>query len=77
VHRREVCGGAKFVQNLRRDELMCEETGSPMNDAMAYCYWRGMNMLPDCLSDGGECIVLRLEDTFTSYEQFSRGRADV
>jgi hypothetical protein len=72
-----VCGGAKFVQNLRRDELMREEMGPSMHDAMAYCYWRGMNMLPDFLSDGDEGIVLRLEDTFTSYEQFSPGRTDV
>ena len=48
-----------------------------MHDAMTYCYWRGVNMLPDFLGDRGEGIALRLEDAFTSYEQFPRGRTDV
>lgn len=77
VQRREVYGGAKFVQNLRRDGLVREEMGSSMHDAMAYCHWRGVNMLPNCLSDRGEGIALRLEDTFTLHERFPRGRADV
>ena len=48
-----------------------------MHDAMAYRYWRGMNMLPDFLGDRGEGIALRLEDAFTFYEQLPRGRTDV
>ena len=66
MHRREVCGGAKFIQNLRRDGLVREKIGSSMHDAVAYCYWRGINMLPNRLSDRREGIALRLEDTFTS-----------
>ena len=77
VYRREVCGGAKFVQNLRRDELMREETGSTMHDAMTYRYWRGMNMLPDFVGDRGQRIALRLKDAFTPYEQFPGERTDV
>ncbi len=48
-----------------------------MHDAMAHCYWRGVNMLPNCLSDRREGIGLRLKDAFTLYERFSRGRTDV
>ena len=58
MHWREVCGGAKFVQNLRSDELMREEMGSTMHDAMTYCYWRGMNMLADFLGDRGQGFAL-------------------
>lgn len=56
---------------------MREEMGPTMHDTMTYCYWGGMNMLPNFLGDRIEGIALRLEDTFTSYEQFTRGRTDV
>jgi hypothetical protein len=56
---------------------MREETGSTMHDAMTYCHWHGVNVLPDFLSDRGEGIALRFENAFTSYEQFSRGRTNV
>ena len=40
-------GGAEFVQNLRRNELMRAETRSTVDDAMTYCNWRGGKMLAE------------------------------
>src|SRR5580698_7317715 len=71
VQRREMCGGAKFVQYLGRDELMCAQLGSAMHDAMSYCHRRAVNVLPDCRSDGRKRIALRLVDVITLHQYFS------
>src|SRR5579862_756845 len=77
MQRREMCSGAKFIQNLGRDELVREELRASMHNAMAHCYRRGINMFPNRLGDGCQRIALRLQDTFTLYELFSRGRMDM
>src|SRR5579864_1580342 len=72
-----MCGGAEFVEHLRRNGLVREELGPSMHDPMAYRYWRRVNMLPECLSDNGKGMALRLVDTFTLYQRFSIRRADM
>ena len=70
VQRREVYGGTKFVQHLRRDELVRAKMRSSVHDAMAYCHGRGVNMLRNGRSDRGEGMALRLENTFALHERF-------
>jgi len=60
-----MCGGAQFVQQLRRDELVRAEIGPPVHDAMTYCYWRGVDVLPHRFSDSGQGVALRLENAST------------
>src|SRR6266581_5147945 len=53
VQRREVCGVAQPIQNLRRDELVLEEIGSAMHYAMANRQWSSVHMFPNCCSESG------------------------
>ena len=53
VQRREMCGGTKLAQNLRRDELVGAEFGPSVYHAMAYGHWSCVNMIPDCRCESG------------------------
>ena len=66
VQRREMCGGAELVQNLRGDELVRAEVRAAVHDAMSHSHRRGVNMLPDCRSKSGEGIALRFVNTSLS-----------
>ena len=45
MQRREMRGGAKLVQDLRRDELVGVELRPAIDNAMAYGRRRGMKMV--------------------------------
>jgi len=77
VQRREMCGGTKLVQNLRRDELVAAEFGPSVYHAMAYGHWSGANMIPDCCCESGKGNVLRFEYTFLLDGQVSVGKANL
>src|SRR6202521_5763925 len=72
-----MCGGAKFVHHLRRDELVRAELRAAMHDAMSDCHRRSVNMLTDGRSDGRKCVNLRFEDTIALQQPFSAGRTNV
>ena len=77
VQRREMRGRAQLVQELWGDELVREELGPSVHDAMAYSHGRGVNMLLECSPERGKRIALRLENTFPQYQCFSVGRTNV
>lgn len=64
MQRREMRGGAKLGEDLRRDELVGTEFGPSVHDAMAYGHWHGVNMIPDFRGESGKGIALRFVDTF-------------
>ena len=77
VQRREMCGGTKLVQNMRRDELVGAEFGPSVYHAMAYGHWSCVNMIPDCRCESRKGIGLRFEDTFLLDRQVSVGEANL
>src|ERR1700730_7987296 len=77
VQRREMCGGAKVVHHLWRDELVGAELRAAMYDAMSDCHWRSVNMLADGRSHGRKCVNLRFEDSIALQQRFSAGRTNM
>ena len=77
MQRREMYGGAQLAEDLRGDELVREKVRSAVNYAMPHRHRRGLNMLPDCLSQSGEGVALRLVNTLFCDDCFSIGRADI
>src|SRR5258707_11711469 len=77
MQRREMRGGAKLVQHLRRNELVGKKFRSSVHDAMAHCSRGVVHMILNCFSHGGEGGALRLEYAFTRDQSVSIGRTNV
>ena len=77
VDRREMNGGAKLFEELRRDELVGDEFGAAMNDAMADGDGSGVDVIADGFRDGCEGVALGFVDAVAFDEGFARGGANV
>ena len=53
VQRREMRGGAKLVQDLRRDELVRAELRPSVHDTMAYSHRPSVNMILESRRESG------------------------
>ena len=78
-----ICRGAKCVA-ARRSSRTCgvmswwvRSFGPSMHNAMADGDWSDMNVFPDCCSESGKGITLRLEDTFPLHKRISVGRPNL
>ena len=67
-------GGAKLVQDLRRDELMRAEFRPAVHDPMAYGHRSGVDMFLGDRGEGGKGITLRLVNSFADDERVAAGR---
>jgi hypothetical protein len=77
MDRREMNGGAKLFEELRRDALVGDEFGAAVDDAMADGDRSGVDVIADGFGDGGEGVGLGLVDAFAMEERFAGGGADV
>src|SRR5271156_1572580 len=59
----EVGCRAQLVYELRRDDLMADESWPSVYHAMAYSYRACVDMLADCLRKNAERVALRLVNT--------------
>ena len=77
VDGREMNGGAKLFEKLRRDALVGDEFGTAMNDAMADSDRSGVDVIADGFGDGGEGGGLGFVSAVAVEDGFAGGRADV